>query len=95
MTEASNKKEAEDNKPTAIEYFNTTNVELAAAIVVKGKILLHRFDVKGRKTSFCFMDSNEVQLIVAAYLNNNLLVPAQLYQQQIKNLKKGLFGKPL
>lgn len=73
--------------------FETTDIGLATALIVKDKALEEIKTVSARQSVFVFKQTEEVEIIVAAYWSNNLLVPAQLFHQQMKALKNRLYDR--
>lgn len=76
-------------QPKKSPLFNTNDIGLTAALIIKGKGLLLRERLKKKRLSFTFVDSHELQIMAAAYFHNNLLVPAQPYYQEIRKLETG------
>ena len=76
-----------------IKYFSTNNIGLAGALIVKGQAQIREQEIMRTVRAFLFLDNQEAQIIIAAYLNNSLLVDARTYYRQIKNFENGSFHK--
>lgn len=77
-----------------IEYFITTDIGLATALVLKGQTQIRNVEMMRRVDCFLFANNQEVELITRDYLSNNLLIAARPYYQKAKKFQNGLFGAP-
>ncbi len=69
-------------------YFQTTNLSLAAALLASGKVKFIKIIQSTPYTqAYIFVPNDLCEEIQAKYVNNELLLPVRIVEQNIKVLK--------
>jgi hypothetical protein len=73
-------------------YYETTDLGLAASLCVSGYPVLNLDKSNPRRVVFCFQDEEGLRQTIDKFWANQLLLPATLLLEHIRQLKARLYS---